>query len=48
MRLGVRESRQDVVRNDRFSLGGIAPGGGRGGCIGIKRGCSDINTLISL
>ena len=25
------ELRQDVVRNDRFSLGGIAPEGGGGG-----------------
>ena len=42
-----RELRQDVVRNDRFSLGGIAPergGGGGGGCTGIKRGCTRITS----
>ena len=32
---GGGESRQDVVRNDRFSLSGIAPGGGVGGGRGV-------------
>ena len=41
---GGGESMQDVVRNDRFSLGGIAPEAG-GGCPCIKRGCPCITTL---